>query len=201
MANFVAVTSSNGAKVSPAFAVRKELEKFYVDAGEGEVVPCLEEKDGATFVGFWSYGWFSVHPWLPYSDRTESEPNYNVDAIDNLLKAIQPYLLEPLVIQSVGFEKLRFPLAAQEIVVPPGMGEITFTMFTNGEEAPGQAQREVGAATEATTQSDSSRLEWLMRKVSGAELRRLGVDVEGNCCVGDMDVAMRRKFGVRDDMG
>lgn len=133
MANFIGVTSSNGAQVSDVEAVRRILNDHYIDPGEGEKIePVWTEPDGRSFVGFWSYGFLSIHPWLEDERLKDQTPDYDADVTEEVLKAIQPYLMEPLVIQSVGYEKLRFPLAAQEIIVPPGEGELEYTDFKNG---------------------------------------------------------------------
>lgn len=46
----------------------------------------------------------------------------------------------------------------------------------------------IGALSELL--ADSARLEWLMRNVSGAEFRRLGVQYGGNCGRDSIDAAM-----------
>lgn len=40
-------------------------------------------------------------------------------------------------------------------------------------------------------EADTERLEWLMRNVSGAEFRRLGVNYGGNCGRDRIDAAMK----------
>lgn len=89
-------------------------------------------------VGFWRWGWLAVHPRRTQDDKGQPLPadaddydqiDWDTDATEELLKEIQPYLEEPLVIQCIGQEKLRYPLAAMEIVVPPKSGEILFFQF------------------------------------------------------------------------
>ena len=95
MADFIAMTSSNGARISNAEAVRQEIENFYVDPGEGKEMPCVGENDGVAWVGFWCWGWFTVHSYLPdaESDDRYEDVDWDSDATDLILKAIQPYLL------------------------------------------------------------------------------------------------------------
>lgn len=51
----------------------------------------------------------------------------------------------------------------------------------------------------ATAQAaDSQRLEWMMRCVSGAELRRIGVHYTANCTREDIDSAIEAAHGIKD---
>jgi len=116
MANFEGVTASNSPAIKPDKIDKiKEIVDRY----------CLNElacgvRDGC--LELYGYDFFYV------SANEPNDMDDEYDKTDNFLKEIAPLLLEKLVIQSVGSEKCRFPLAAQEIVVLPN-GDITYNGF------------------------------------------------------------------------
>jgi hypothetical protein len=111
MADFVAVTSSSGVRVTDREKVQALLERFHTE-------PAGEWTDD--LFGFWDYEWFAVYPMVEIGG--EKEPDYDADATDEFLKELAQFIPEGerLVIQSVGHEKCRFPLGGQSIVVTPG---------------------------------------------------------------------------------
>jgi len=110
MANFMGITTSNGAKVKKG--KEKELKTYlkkYVSFGQdssGEEVTSDIENG---FLYLYGYAFICV-----YEDDDLQE-----DVTDKFLKGLAPFLAKPLVIQSIGNTKCRFPLSAWEAKIYP----------------------------------------------------------------------------------
>lgn len=111
MANFEAVTSSNGLKVLPEQAVplKALLDKYVIE-------PELDTdiKDGEFAI--YGYFWFSVYA------VNKDEPDgvdWDTEMTDEFLNELRQFVPEgeKFIIQSIGYEKCRYPLSAMAIVV------------------------------------------------------------------------------------
>ena len=118
MANFIAVTASSGARIKDG--KRKELEayleKYSTDSEDGELAK-IEDGEEPT-LEIYGYGWFTV--WEKFTNEDgEEEIDFDTEKTNEFSLGLAPFLAEPLVIQLVGNEKCRFPLAAWECKVHP----------------------------------------------------------------------------------
>jgi hypothetical protein len=117
MANFMGVTSSNG-------IILDDDQKKQVDALLEKYVLSMEDvqtDDGDGGFGFWGYSWLFI-----IAATKEGEPEGD-EVTDDFLDELSHILHkdQKLIIQCVGNEKCRFPLAAMQIVVTPGEVKIT----------------------------------------------------------------------------
>ena len=128
MANFVATTASSGARIKKE--KRKELEAylegFSTDSEDVELV--IEDGEEPT-IEIYGYGWFTVWEKVDNEEGEEEVVDFDTEKTDEFLLGLAPFLAEPLIIQSVGNEKCRFPLAAWEYRVHPD-GKIEENGFT-----------------------------------------------------------------------
>lgn len=102
MATLHCVTSSTRVEVKEPEAVKDLLEQYTGIPEKTEI------EDGQ----LWIIGYTSFHP------RRDGEP----DATAEFLHRLQPLLEDELVIQTVGNEKIRFPLVACQFRVHPEDG-------------------------------------------------------------------------------
>lgn len=118
MANFEARTASSGARIQ----TDKEQD---VDAllarynFSSELIVAVER--GVLYV--YGYDWLYAERVLEGDDDLDQE-----NCFDDFLKELAPMLSEPLLIQSIGAEKCRFPMAAVEVLVKPS-GELVWAGF------------------------------------------------------------------------
>ena len=142
MANFTAVTASNGAKVKDIEAAREALQGFEL---------CMEDGslgiDGSGRLFLHGYDWLDIVAvpttfpadlvatyrsqngrdpetwrdlWDDSGDLEEWQRTNDVPAgLDALAAAIAPHLTQPWVIHCVGNEKCRFPLAGAQWTIHP----------------------------------------------------------------------------------
>lgn len=109
MANFVGTTSSNGIDITPKQynAIQKLLKRYHFSMEDVHI-------GSETHFGIWGYDWLNIIPIV------DSEPNYDAnDVCDEFLNALRVIFTpkQRLIIQCVGHEKCRFPLAAMQITV------------------------------------------------------------------------------------
>ena len=114
MANFEAVTASNGLKVLPeqAASLKGLLDKY---ATQSDVQ--MEFKDNQ--LDIYGYGWLNVYPRRPDSGEDDGETDYDAEANNEFLDLLRPFVPEGqmFVIQSIGSEKCIYPLSAIAVVV------------------------------------------------------------------------------------
>jgi len=123
MANFEGVTASSGAAIKPEKLeeLMTYLEGFSACGEDGDMVKI----EGNT-IQIYGYDWFAVYEKYEVinSDTPEEkEVDYDNDVTDTFLEGLKPFLEEPLIVQSIGNEKCRYPLSAWEWKVNPE-GEI-----------------------------------------------------------------------------
>lgn len=117
MATFIGMCTSNTVKVNP-MAI-KYLQDFLNNHGYADIDYRLAEGNGGEF---WHLSFYGQETFLIRSIDANGEPDYDSDITKEFLKELSGYLLpgEKLVIQSIGYEKLRFPLCAYEYIVRNG---------------------------------------------------------------------------------
>lgn len=105
MATFEAVTSSNGISVTDPEAVKRLIGRYRIQP-DAEV-----HVTGKTF-GIWGYDWLDIR-------KVDGDEPDDHDATEEFFEELRPLLAEgqTLVVQSVGWEKCRFPLCAMAVVV------------------------------------------------------------------------------------
>ncbi len=146
MATFMATTASSGPRLRDPSAVRKVLERFRA-FGDLELRVVEETEDahengrlvqrptGVFRLHCWGYDWPDVRQVPAGVDpRTVDEDDERLvwDALEELLQSVAPYLEEPFVVQAVGSEKCRYPLAACEWSIQPGGTKAEVTGFKHG---------------------------------------------------------------------
>ena len=106
MANFEAVTSSNTVELNDVNKYNMLMEKYrWICDVDGRL-------DG-TFLTIFGYDW-------PFVELSPVEDDYDDnDRFDEFLAELAPLLKTPLIIQSIGAEKCRFPLDAMQVIVYP----------------------------------------------------------------------------------
>lgn len=131
MANFIATTASNGARLKNAEAAEQVLSRYCWD-GDVQAVVETNLQDGKPYLVIFGYDWPGAWK-IPDSVSPEDfEPDYDVDPGDGFaefLREIASCLDEPLTVQAVGSEKCRFPLAACEWHIKPDTTEIEVCWF------------------------------------------------------------------------
>jgi hypothetical protein len=134
MAEFIAVTASNGPKVKDHEAVERVIAGFFFDP-ELKIGVAFDPDDGSPSLFIYGYRWPEAwevpigiprDEFDPYSDDTYEE---GADGFIALLQELALYLEEPLIVQAIGNEKCRYPLSACEWRVAPGGTEVVVSEF------------------------------------------------------------------------
>jgi hypothetical protein len=129
MADFIATTASNGARLKDPEAVEKIIGCYVWD---GDVEASIQTREGQACLVIYGYDWPNAWKIPEGVNRDEFEPDYDIDdGFDAFLKEVSPYLAEPLTVQSVGAERCRFPLAASEWHIRPGETTIEVNSFNH----------------------------------------------------------------------
>ena len=130
MATFIAVTSSNEARLRRPNVAREILAGYFFD---GEVEALIQDADGEATLAVCGYEWPGAWKLAEGSDEPDWEEDSG-DGFEQFLLEIAPYLAEPLVVQAVGAEACRFPLVACEWIVRPGARRIETNGFSGAVE-------------------------------------------------------------------
>jgi hypothetical protein len=141
MANFTAVTASNGPRLKHFEAVERTIGSYYVDS-DFNVGVAFDATTGEPHLFVYGYVW--PEAWkLPEGVQAEDFDPYvpevyeeGAEGFEQLLIEIAPHLAEPLTVQAVGNTKCRFPLSACEWTIEPGATSVTIHQFTNGQTEP-----------------------------------------------------------------
>lgn len=112
MATFIGVTSSNGITLDDGQKKQVDalMEKYHLNFMEDTQT---SNSDGE--FGFWGYDWLDIRD--KAEDQCSTEEFF--EEFSHILHEGQK-----LIVQCIGNEKCRFPLAAMEIVVTPGKVKI-----------------------------------------------------------------------------
>ena len=111
MANFEGVTTCNDVKI--------------IEGKETEVAELIEKYtfNGEMNVYVDKSGYFQLHGheflYIAKNESDDPTEHTDIDGVQEFLTELAPFLADTLVIQSIGNEKCRYPLVAQEIVVYP----------------------------------------------------------------------------------
>jgi hypothetical protein len=138
MADFMAVTASNSARIKDHAAVEKIISRYYVDPDLNLGVG-FDHETGEPYLFIYGYQW--PEAWKLAEGMTHenfdpyTEENYEIgaDGFIELLKELAPHLIEPLIVQAVGSTRCFFPLSACEWHIKPGGKRVRLTEF-RGEE-------------------------------------------------------------------
>jgi hypothetical protein len=116
MANFLSVTASNGAEVKEdkIQELKKYLSTFATNGEDGDMVQ-IEETPFKIYI--YGYDWFQAHRYN--EDSVNEEIDFDTEVTEEFLIGLAEFLKEPLIVQYIGHEKCRFPLAAWEYKVYP----------------------------------------------------------------------------------
>jgi hypothetical protein len=129
MATFIATAASSVPRIKDSEGVKKVMERFFWD---GEVTPVIQTEQGQLRLAIHGGDWPAA--WKIPEDvaKEEFEADYDKDpteGFEQFLKEVSPFLAEPLIVQSVGFEDCRFPVAACEWRIVPGSSELEINGF------------------------------------------------------------------------
>ena len=118
MATFVGVTTSSGAKIKEEKIqeLRTYLSMFNTAGEDGEMVH-LEETSFT--IDIYGYGWLYVSRYIEGSVPEANDFEAEEYSLEEFLRGLAEFLKEPLIVQCIGNENCRFPLAAWECKIHP----------------------------------------------------------------------------------
>lgn len=127
MATYLSQTSSNRPRLTNPIAVMELLEEWGFLPNHGELVVRVAPDDNGNGV-FVCYG---EADFQPYPKDAPDHPDERYEFIDQetFLDELAPHLLEDLVIQTIGWTKLRFPFVGNQYVVDAQSGEVHTESF------------------------------------------------------------------------
>jgi hypothetical protein len=128
MANFTAYKASNSPAVNNPEAVQKVLDSYHAYCSD--VCFRLDSESGTERLIFEGGDWPRI---IKASDSAEyGEENMAEldDSPEGLMLEISPYLKEKLIIQAVGTNNGRWPLAAAQWEIEPGGKTVKLSGFT-----------------------------------------------------------------------
>lgn len=137
MADFIAVTASSGPRLKDAAAVQPIIDGYSVDPDLHlgvEADPATGEAHLFLYGYVWPEAWPVPAGVVPEDFNPYDDEHYEAGAegFTQLLRALVPHLKEPLTVHAVGFIRCRFPLAACEWHVEPGIPEVAINEFQHG---------------------------------------------------------------------
>jgi hypothetical protein len=130
MADFLAVTASNGPALKDTRAVEAILSRFVWD-DDLNIELQIDPDTGAPCLCVYGYSWPEAWP-LPDGVPAEDFDRYDdevEDGVEQLLEGVAPHLAGPLCVQAIGWEKCRYPLAACQWCIDPGGTHVTIGGF------------------------------------------------------------------------
>ena len=136
MATLQAATSSTWSRVDPDAKDRIEAiaeEYDFWGAFDELNIDVKENSDGDTIISI--HGYASFDPSKPIHDEDGSVVDREYGHAEEFLERIAPHLEEQLVIETVGYEKCRFPLLAGQWSVWPD-GTTQYDSFDHSPDKP-----------------------------------------------------------------
>lgn len=130
MTTYLAVTSSNEARVCKAHRVRALIDRYFWDNDVQAIL--RDDDDGQSFLSIAGDDWPVVWRMPNDIDPADFVPDWDQDSdeeFDRFLRELAPFLAEPLTIQAIGAETSRYPLAASEWRLKPGSTRVRITSF------------------------------------------------------------------------
>jgi hypothetical protein len=134
MTDFLAVTACNQPKLKDHMAVERIIAGYFFDP-DFNVGTLFDEEDGRPMLFVYGYVWpeawklpadLAREDFDPYSSDSYEE---GADGFIELLREFAPHLDQPLVVQAIGNEKCRYPLAACQWHVEPGGSDAEVSEF------------------------------------------------------------------------
>jgi len=137
MATLQASTASNYPCVDPtAIADVESIINEYDFVGSFDTLTVeVRESDDESAPSLSIYGYACFEATKPVTDSEGTVVDCEHGYTEEFLKRIVPHLDERLVVESVGFEKCRFPLLAAQWVVYPG-GPVVYNSFDHDPDPP-----------------------------------------------------------------
>jgi hypothetical protein len=116
MANFLGITASNGAEVKEDKI--QEL-KMYIStfATSGEDWDMVQIEETPPKIYIYGYDWFQAHRYV--EGGVNGEIDFDTEVTEEFLIGLAEFLKEPLIVQCIGHEKCRYPLAAWQYKIHP----------------------------------------------------------------------------------
>ena len=136
MATLQAATSSTWSRVDPTAKDRIEAiaeEYDFWGAFDELTIDVKENSDGDTIISI--FGYASFDPSKPIHDEDGAVVDHEYGYAEEFLERIAPHLEEQLVIETVGYEKCRFPLLAGQWSVWPD-GTTQYDSFDHSPDKP-----------------------------------------------------------------
>ncbi|EMA56751.1 hypothetical protein [Halococcus thailandensis] len=136
MATLQAATSSTWNRVDPTAkdwieAIAEEYD--FWGAFDELTIDVKENSDGDTIISI--FGYASFDPSKPIHDEDGAVVDHEYGHAEEFLERIAPHLEEQLVIETVGYEKCRFPLLAGQWCVWPD-GTTQYDSFDHSPDKP-----------------------------------------------------------------
>lgn len=136
MATLQATTASNWPAVDPDSVDTIETiiaDYAFIGNWENLTVAVEESRDGDPYLVVYGYAAFEATKPIYDDDGTVVDREY--DCTEEFLERVAPHLEEQLVVQTVGFEKCRFPLLAGQWAVWPD-GPVHYESFDHAPSKP-----------------------------------------------------------------
>jgi hypothetical protein len=138
MAEFMATTASNNARISNHAEVETIISGYFIDP-DFHVGVGFDEQTGQPYVFLYGYVWpeawklpdgVACDEFDPYTGELYEEGG---DGFRQLLQDMAGHLEEPLTVHAVGNTRYWFPLAACEWHVQPGSTDVDINEFQHDE--------------------------------------------------------------------
>lgn len=159
MATLQASTASNWPEIDPgAVEAVEEIIADYAFVGNFDdlTVIAADHDDEDTKPHLEVYGYACFDATKPVTDEDGRVVDREYGYTEEFLERLAPHLEEHLVVETVGFEKCRFPLLAGQWVAWPD-GTVIYNSFDHSPDKPTDDGEDVnGAANEAESTSGSS---------------------------------------------
>lgn len=158
MATLQATTASNRPQIDPDAVEEVEAiiaEYDFVGNFDRLTVGISEPDDENSKPHLELYGYASFDASKPTTDDDGSLVGYEYGHTEAFLERLAPYLKEQLVVETVGFEKCRFPLLAGQWVAWPD-GTVTYDSFDHSPAKPTDSDPDIDEAADSLNSASES---------------------------------------------
>jgi hypothetical protein len=137
MSDFTATTACSGPLVGDVQAVERVLAGYVLDRDLRAGV-AFDFDDGRPHLYLYGSAWPEAWPLPDGIERADFDPDstdfreHGAEGFVELLKELAPHLAEPLVVQAIGADRCRFPLAAAEWSIDAAGTTVYFNGFDHG---------------------------------------------------------------------
>jgi len=138
MATLQATTASNGPRINPDSidAIEAIINEYdFYGNFDSLTIEAVDPDNEDADPHLRCFGHATFSPSKPVLDEDGSIADREYVSAEDVLERLAPHLEEPLVVQTVGFEKCRFPLLASQWVAWPD-GTLTHNTFDTAPEKP-----------------------------------------------------------------